>query len=307
MPAVYRIELEPPPPAPIALFSATAPEPSELAPLLAGARPGAIVQLGDGRYLGPARIPDGVTVRGLGPARTIIDGAESSAVVLGADSRLEHCTATGGGKRIGRLPRVCLELAGDGSSLVGCDIVGHASVTGSGVRITSCTMLGVVARGANRLEVLRSTLTGMGTDVGIDVDGGAGHLVDGCEINGHLAGIVATRTVGASIRHNRLRGRWWGVRLIDTEATDVNANAFDMTMRAVDVDGGTDARVTGNAVQDGDSGCVVQGGAANAEVAGNFWQRCRIGLMVWDAGDVRRRDNNCIDLPEQGEPLVIGP
>lgn len=307
MPAVYRVEVEPPPPTPIALFTTTASEPIELAPLLGGARPGTIVQLGDGRYLGPARVPDGVTVRGLGPARTVIDGDESTAVVLGADSRLEHCRATGGGRRIGRLPRVCVELPGDGSSIVGCDLDGHVSVSGSGVRITSCTLLGVVARRANRLEVLRSTLTGMGTDIGIDIEGGAGHLVDGCEIRGHLAAITLVGTVGASIRRAAIRCRWWGVRLLDTEATDVTANSFDSTMRAVDVDGGTDARITGNAVQDGDSGCVVQSGASNAEVAGNFWQRCRIGLMVWNAGDVRQRDNTCADLPTDGERVVVGP
>ncbi len=307
MPAAYRIAVDEPPPAPIALFVDAPAESIELAPLLTDARSGQIVQLGDGRYVGPARIPDGVTVRGLGPSRTVIDGAESPAVVLGADSRLEHCAATGGGERIGRLPRVCVEIARDGASVVGCDIDGHVAVGGSGARIASCTLFGVVARDVNRLEILRSTLHGMGTDIGVEITGGAGHLVDGCEFDGHLAGIVLSDTVGSSVRHARLRSRWWGIRLLDTEASDVVANAFEATMRAIDVDGGTDARINGNAAQDGDSGCVVQGGASNAEVAGNFWQRCRVGLMAWGAGEVRHRENTCADLLVDGADVVIGP
>ena len=56
--------------------------------------------------------------------------------------------------------------------------------------------------------------------------------------------------------------------------------------RAVDVDGGSLAEISGNAVLDGDSGCVVQRGAAGTVVAGNRWERTRIGLLVWDAGHV---------------------
>ena len=55
--AVYRIELDPPPPAPIELFPVVAAQHVELASVLAGAKAGSIVQLGDGTYLGPARIP----------------------------------------------------------------------------------------------------------------------------------------------------------------------------------------------------------------------------------------------------------
>ena len=248
-----------------------------------------------------------MTVRGLGPNRTTIDGVESPAVVLGADSRLEHCRTTGGGARIGRLPRISIELVGDGASMLGCDVIGHVAVRATGSRVTSCTAAGVVARDANRVEICRCTLTGMGQDTGIEMDGGAGHLIDSCEMNGHLAAIVLRDTVGASVRHCRITARWWGVRLIDTEATDVTANKLERTMRAVDIDGGTDARVTGNAAADGDSGCLVQRGASNAQVAGNYWERCRVGLMAWGAGDVRDRDNNCTDLGETEGAAVIGP
>ncbi|MEQ9161874.1 MAG: alpha-L-fucosidase, partial [Ilumatobacter fluminis] len=62
MPAVYLVEHDAPPPPPIELFPAGAEQHTELAELLTDAKPGDIVQLGEGTYVGPARIPDGVTV-----------------------------------------------------------------------------------------------------------------------------------------------------------------------------------------------------------------------------------------------------
>jgi alpha-L-fucosidase len=307
MPAVYRIDHEPPPPPPIELFPADAAVPVELAGLLGDAKSGDIVQLGEGTYLGPARIPDGVTVRGLGPGRTTIDGAESTAVTLGTGSRLEHCRAVGGGTRIGRLPCVGVRFAGDGSSMIGCDVDGHIEIAAGSARVISCTAAGVVAAGPNRIEILRSTFTGMGTDIGIQITGGAGHLIDSCELTGHLAAIVLVGTVGTTVRANRLRARWWGVHVVDSEAVDVVGNAVEATMRAVDVDGGTDARVTSNAVSDGDSGCVLQRGASNAEIGGNYWARCRLGLLAWNAGEFRHRDNTCADLPDDASSVVVGP
>jgi alpha-L-fucosidase len=78
-------------------------------------------------------------------------------------------------------------------------------------------------------------------------------------------------------------------------------------MRAVDVDGGSDARITGNVASDGDSGCVLQDGASNAEVSGNYWERCRIGLLAWNAGEFRERSNATTDLGEPDGRLVTGP
>ena len=76
-------------------------------------------------------------------------------------------------------------------------------------------------------------------------------------------------------------------------------------MRAIDIDGGAHTVATGNAAIGGDSGCVVQGGAADCEIAGNHWERCRVGLLAWNAGDVRHHDNACIDLADA--PLIVGP
>jgi alpha-L-fucosidase len=78
-------------------------------------------------------------------------------------------------------------------------------------------------------------------------------------------------------------------------------------MRAVHVVGGTQAVIDGNAVFDGDSGCVVERGAAGSRVSGNHWERCRIGLLAWDAADVVVRDNHGVDLHEPEHATVTGP
>ena len=307
LPVVYRIERDELPEAPIELFPGSASVSIELAPLLDGARPGSIVQLGDGRYVGPARVPDGVTVRGLGPDRTTIDGIESVAVVLGDHSRVEHCSVTGAGERIVWLPKLVVSLAGDHACLLGCHVDGHVEITGNNARVASCHAAGVVSIGADAVTIARSSFRGMQWDCAVDITGGAGHTIDGSEFHRMLQAIRLTGTVGAEIRSNEIHARWWGVQLIDTEGSMVFGNSIADTMRAVDVDGGTLAQVTGNAVHDGDSGCLVQRGASDAEVTGNHWERCRVGLLAWDAGRVRHHDNAAVDLLEPDARSVIGP
>ena len=95
--------------------------------------------------------------------------------------------------------------------------------------------------------------------------------------------------------------------LVDTEATEVSANAVEQTMRAVDVDGGNDAIVSGNVAADGDTGCVLQHGASSTEVAGNYWERCRVGLLAWGAGEFRSRANTTSDLGEPDAEVIVGP
>ena len=307
LPVVYQVDLDEVPEAPIELFPGGTTAAIELAPLLDGARPGAIVQLGDGRYVGPARIPDGVTVRGLGPHRTTIDGLESAAVVLGTRSRLEHCSVRGAGDRIAWLPRFVVSITGDQACVLGCHIDGHVEITGNGARVTSCRASGVVSNGADAVTISRSSFRGMQWDCAVDLTGGSGHVIDGGEFRRVLQAIRLTGTIGAEVRGNEIHARWWGVQLIDTEGSMVFGNSIADTMRAVDVDGGTLAQVTGNAVHDGDSGCLVQRGASDAEVTGNHWERCRVGLLAWDAGRVRHHDNAMVDLLEPDAQVIVGP
>jgi alpha-L-fucosidase len=304
---VYRIEFEPVPPAPLELFAVQANQPVELAMMLAGARQGSIVQLGEGIYVGPARIPDGVIVRGLGPGRTVVEGGDAHAVVVGRDAHIEHCTIRGGGTRIVWLPNVAVVLASPGAVVLGCDVEGHVEVVADDCRVTSCTLVGVVAKAVDRVVVSRSHFAGMNWDCAIELDHGTGHLVESCDFHDVLDAIRLTGTIGAVVRGNRVAARWWGVRAVDTEATIVAANAIAHTMRAVDIDGGTQAEITGNAVSDGDSGCVVQRGASEATIAGNHWERCRTGLLAWDAGSVRYHDNTIVDPGDADRTIVIGP
>ncbi len=307
LPVVYRVVFDRPPPRPIELFPTTPPIPIDLAEVLRDAPVGSIVQLGEGTYLGPARVPDGVTVRGLGPARTRIDGLERVAVTIGAGGRLEHCSVAGGGRRIAWLPKTVAELVGSEATMLGCRIDGHVEVAADDTRITSCSLTGVVGRDSDRIAISRSTCRGMQWDCAIDINGGSGHVVESCEFSDLLAAIRLTDTVTATVRGNRISARWWGVHLVDTEGTQVIANAIEDATRAVDIDGGTLAVVSGNAVVAGDSGCVVQRGASDCEIAGNHWERCRIGLLSWDAGATRHRDNACIDLGEPDRAMTVGP
>ena len=306
-PAVYHVELETPPDAPIELFSTPIDEPIDLAPLLADVAPGSIVQLGDGTYLGPVRIPAGVTLRGLGPDRTLIDGREHTAVTLTRGARLEHVTVRGGGERIAWFPRRTISVAEPHALVLGCHVDGHVVVGADDSRVRACRAEGVVASGVERLVVSRSRFVGMRWDVGVEIVGGAGHVVESCELHHHLCAIRISDAVGATVRGNTIVARWWGVHLVRTEAATVVGNAFAHTMRAVDVDAGALAQVTGNAVRDGDSGCIAEHGASSIDVSGNRWERCRIGLLGWDVTALNHHDNDLIDLHDPDHAVVIGP
>ena len=307
LPQVYRIVVGPRPEPPAQLFPEVPAASVELADLVRDAPAGGIVQLGEGTYLGPARIPDGVVVRGLGPDRTLIDGLESCAVSLGAGARVEHCSLRGGGERIVWLPRVVARLAGPGATLLGCRLDGHAAVEASHARIVSCSGSGVVTTDADHVSVLRSHFTGMQWDWAIDFVGGSGHVVESCDFARLLGAVRLNGTVGAAVRGNRCDTRWWGVQLIDTEATVVTGNSFDRVLRAVDVEGGSGAEVSGNVAAGGDSGCLLRDGANDCVVAGNHWEQTRVGLLTWGAGTVRHSDNTCVDLGDPDGVHVDGP
>ena len=287
------------------LFSSEPPTPIPLAPLVDDVPPGTVVRLGEGTYLGPAHLGPGVVLRGLGPQRTIIDGAGNCALTLAAEARVEHLGIRNTGERVAWFPVAAIRVEGDGASILGTTVRGHVIVTGSGVRLRGCDLDGVVATGASALAISRSQLSGMRWDTGIEIDGGAGHLIEGCELVGHLCAVRLGETVGATVRGNAISARWWGVHLRDCEDAHIVGNSISTTMRAVDVDGGTEVLVDANAVADGDSGCIVERGAVGVTVRGNHWSRCRIGLLAWDAGDVAVHDNVTVGLHDAA--VTIGP
>ena len=292
---------------PVELFEPQPRRPIALAPLVSEARPGDIVQLGDGTYTGPVTVPAGVIVRGLGASRTVIDGGDATAVVLQRNARLEHIRASGGPTRVGWFPCAVVEVEGPYATLLGCRVDGHVMVRADDVVIRATAASGVVADGADRLTVSRSQFAGMRWDVGVHLIGGSGHEIDSCEFRDHLCGIRASDTTGTIVRGNNITARWWGVHLEQTEGAHVYGNFIDHTMRGIDIDGGTQAVVDGNAVCDGDSGCIVEWGASDCQVSGNRWERCRIGVLSWEVTDLHAYDNEAIDLHEPDAAYATDP
>ncbi|WP_040494488.1 alpha-L-fucosidase [Ilumatobacter nonamiensis] len=304
--AMYRISLDVAD-RPDELFESPPPSPVPLAPLLADVRPGAIVQLGDGVYEGPASVPPGVVVRGLGPDRTTIavagpgalSGESGPAVDLGENARLEHAHVTGNA--------VPVVVTGNSATVLGCTVKGVVEVRADDVLLRAVTATGLVGTNADRLHVSRCNLAGGRDDVGIDLRRGGGHVIDSNRLSGHLCSIRLNETTGSNVHGNTISAGSWGIHLDHCESAHVHGNRITWTMRAVDVDGGTQAVVDGNAVTDGDSGCVVQDGASECEVYGNHWERCRVGLLAWEAVALHHQDNIASSLHEPDGALVTGP
>ncbi len=304
--SVYRVVLAPVE-QPVELFAPQPRQPIQLAPLLRDASPGDIVQLGDGTYIGPVTVPAGVIVRGLGTTRTTIDGNGATAVTLERNARLEHLRAGGGPPRLAWLPCPVVDVQGPYATLLGCRVDGHVIVRADDVVIRATSAAGVVADGADRLILSRSQFRGMRWDVGAHLIGGSGHEVDSCEFRDHLCGIRASETTGTIVRGNNVTARWLGIHLEQTEGAHVYGNFIDHTMRGIDIDGGTQAVIDGNAVCDGDSGCIVEWGASDCQVSGNRWERCRIGVLSWEVTGLHAHDNEAIDLHEPDAAYAAGP
>jgi alpha-L-fucosidase len=292
---------------PVELFPPSPRTPIELGPLMRGVTAGDIVQLGDGTYTGPVTVPTGVVVRGLGAQRTVIDGGSATAVVLERGARLEHLAVVGGPARIAWLATPTVEVHGPAATIIGCSVEGHVVVRADDALVRATTASGVVVHGADRLSVSRCQLSGMRWDVGVELIGGGGHEIDSSEIHGHLCAVRAIDTTGTVVRGNNLTARWWGVHLQRTEGAHVHGNFVHHTMRGVDIDGGAQALIDGNAVSDGDSGCIVEWGATDCQVTGNRWERCRIGVMSWEAVGLHEHANVATDLHEPESASITGP
>ncbi len=313
--AVYRISYDHAE-RPSGLFTPHDPAPIDLRPLLADSRPGDIVQLGDGTYRGPATVPAGVVLRGLGPNRTTISlgaGAATSIVpdgpvlTVGRNARIEHVHVAGRTSRSDVLARPIIEIAADFVTVLGCVVDGTVTIGGDDVLIRAVTAQGVTAHNADRLHVSRCHFIGNRWDVGVELRGGGGQNVESTEFDGHLCAVRLSNTTGSTVRGNTISARWWGIHVDHSEDAHVHANRISSTMRAVDVDGGTQAVVDGNAVTDGDSGCIVEDGASNCEVYGNHWDRCRIGLLAWDAVSLHHQDNVASSLHDENGAYLTGP
>lgn len=301
--AVYRVSASDVS-SPAALFPLTRSTPIDLQPVLDGTAPGVVVQLGDGVYRGPAAVPAGVTLRGLGAARTVIEvGAPLS---LGDTARLEHLRVAVVDDR-GRATATAtlVDVVGSDTVVLGCTIDGVIAVQGDGASVRATRAAGIVASDVDRATIARCDIAGRPGGTGIAIRGGGGHTIESCDIRGHEHAIHLEETSQVVVRANELAARRSGVWLERADSTSVRANFVKRTVRGIDLDGGTGAVVDANAVCDGDSGCVVRAGATASLVTGNTWERCRIGVLVWDTDDVTVNDNESFDLHDA--ELVTGP
>lgn len=296
---VYRVQLVPVE-APAGLFADEPRPPVHLEPLLRDAAAGDIVQLGDGRYVGPVTVPAHVTLRGLGTGRTVIDGDVGSTVVLEQSARVEHLRIAGGNGD-------ALEVRGPFATVLGCSVDGRVRVRSASVLVRATRARQIMGDRAERLSISRCEVLGDGGDVGIHVIGGEGHDIDSCDVHGHRCAIRVTETTNTVVRGNNISARRTGVHLERTEGAHVHGNFVNHTTRGVDIDAGRHAEIDGNAVCDGDSGCIVQSGAADCRVNGNRWERCRIGVLAWESTDLVLSANESIDLHEPDAAERFGP
>ena len=301
---VYRIGLRPIAER-IRLFEERQDQPRSLQPLLDSAKPGDIVQLSDGKYLGPVSIPDDVTLRGMGWDRTSILGAGETCAHLGTRSRLEHVLLTNGPARFFNFHAPVAMMTGAGATIVGCHCDGHVVISANDAVVQSMSGLGVVGS-AERITIERCTLKGMRWDTGIELFGGSGHSIAHNEVVDHLCNVRLRDCSASVVSENRLEGRWWAVHLANCDHVAVIENNIQHSMRAIDVESGNGSIITGNWVADGDSGTLVEMGATDTSVIDNHIERCRIGVLVWDAPTTRVGPNTFVDLHEQ-EPVILGP
>ncbi|MGB0113361.1 MAG: right-handed parallel beta-helix repeat-containing protein, partial [Ilumatobacteraceae bacterium] len=161
--------------------------------------------------------------------------------------------------------------------------------------------------GAERVSISRCQVSGRGSEDGIRVEGGSGHVIASCETDGHRHAVHLVDNTEAVVRGNNLSAQQSGVWLERTEGAHVHANFVGHTTRGIDIDGGSNALVHGNAICDGDSGAIVRWGATGCSVTGNTWERCRIGVLVWEAPDAAVYGNEAIDLHEPDAAFTAGP
>jgi len=278
-----------------------------LQPLLDGAGPGDVVQLHEGPFQGPARVPRGVTVRGMGWDRTSVLGAGRTAVVLEAGARLENVHVLDGPPRVWNFAAPIVRLEGPASTIAGCRCDGHIVIDADDATVRSVVGVGVIGMdGVDRTTIQNCAFKGMRWDVGIELNGGSGHLISRNEVIDHLCNVRLTQTIAASVSENRFEGRWWAVHLAGCDHIEVVDNSVQHTMRAVNVEGGNGCVVTGNWIADGDSGALIEFGATETAVIDNHVERCRTGVLVWDAPTTRIGPNTFVDLHEE-QAVVRGP
>ena len=107
-------------------------------------------------------------------------------------------------------------------------------------RLGQCRRRGKgLALGASDSEVRANYQHGLRWGAGIEVQGGAGHVIAENECRDDLCAIKCVETVDVRVERNRYETRWFGIHLVSAESSSLYRNRRCDTMRAVTVEGGT--------------------------------------------------------------------
>lgn len=280
----------------------------EMADLLREVEPGSVLQLGEATYRASDPLPHGITLRGLGADRTKIQVDPAHPLNAGTGTRIEFAEIHSATSTTGPL----LRITGSNAVLLGVRVAGRIDIAGNDHMVRGSELRTVNAAAVDRLTVSRCQISDPvsadgSASAGIEIHGGSHHLIESCEISGHHTAISCSETDHLTIRGNSILGGQRGIRVHHCEAPHVVGNSMRSSTRAVDIEGGSGAIIDANAVADGDSGCVVHNGATAVVVSGNHWQHCRIGLLLWSAGEVVHHSNVVVNLLEPEHALMTGP
>jgi alpha-L-fucosidase len=286
----------------------------EIADVLSDVGTGAVVQLGEATYRAAGPLPTGVTLRGLGVGRTKIQVDSSDPLEACSSTRIEFAEIL----PITAAPGPLVRLTGHSAVLLGVRVAGPVHVLGSEHTVRGSELQAVIATEVDRLTVSRCQIiatacvvpvgTGKSSGAtGVEIYGGTHHLIESCELAGHQIAISCHDADHVTVRGNSITGGHSAIRVRRGHAPHVVGNSIRFSTRAVDIDAGSGAVIDANAVADGDSGCVVHNGATAVVVSGNHWQHCRIGLLLWSAGEVVQHSNVVVNLLEPEHALLIGP
>jgi parallel beta-helix repeat protein len=132
--------------------------------------------------------------------------------------------------------------------------------------------------------------SGLRWGVGIEIDGGANHVVTENECYDSMCAVRLASTTNCEVSRNRYETRWFGIHLLNTERTKLYRNRAEHTMRAVGIEGGNDVVVEKQHAERCDSGVIVERGATNVRIHDSWFHDCRLGVLCWEAEDAAVTD-----------------
>jgi alpha-L-fucosidase len=270
--------------------------PFSIGAALAAAAGGDVVEVPPGRYTSateqfPLVVPAGVTLRG-GPGDVVIDSGSVVAVQLQAGSRLQRLHVRGGAPGYMFIPPTCVVGSGDAIEIDECRVTSISLRGGAGHLVTRNVVISgkIWCKGANNVTVRGNFQSGLRWGVGIELDGGANHVVTENECYDSMCAIRLISTADTEVTRNRYRTRWFGIHLLNAERTRLYRNRAERTMRAVGIEGGNDVVVEKQHAERCDSGVIVERGATNVRIHDNCFHDCRLGVLVWEAAPAEVTD-----------------